>query len=123
MPLSKKNGHQVFQPVLHSVWCLLALLRLWQPIEVHIIQTYKVRNIGRLRWLGHLFGVQEVDPCRKFTVLKLEGTQLVGKCQLMWLESVEEDVKNMGVRNWRRKLQNEEWWRTILEEAKIHQGL
>jgi len=41
----------------------------------------------------------------------------------MWLESVEEDVKNMGVRNWRRKLQNEEWWRTILEEAKIHQGL
>jgi len=67
--------------------------------------------------------MQEVDPCRKLTVLKLEGTQLVGKHQLMWLESVEEDVKNMGIRNWRRKLQNEEQWRTILEEAKIHHGL
>jgi len=47
--------------------------------------------------------MQEVDPCRKLTHLKLEGTQLVRKCQLMWLVSVEEDVKNMGMRNWRRK--------------------
>jgi len=89
----KKDGHQFFQPVLHSVWCLSTLHRLWQPIEVHVIQTYKVRNIGRLRWLGRLFGMQEVDRCRKLAVLKLEGTQLVGKCQLMWLESVEEDVR------------------------------
>jgi hypothetical protein len=37
--------------------------------------------------------MQEVDLCRKLTHLKLEGTQLVGKRQLMWLESVEEGVK------------------------------
>ena len=98
----KKGGHQVFQPILHGVWCLSTLLRLWQPIEVHVIQTYKVRNIGRLRWLVHLFRMQEVDPCRELTHLKLESTHLVGKHQLMWLESVE-DVKNMGIRNWRRK--------------------
>jgi len=30
--------------------------------------------------------------------------------------SVEEDLKNMGIRNWRHKLQGQEQWRTILEE-------
>jgi hypothetical protein len=72
----EKGGHQVLQPVLHSVWCLLTLLGLWQLIEVHVIQTYKVINIGRLRWLGHPFRMQEVDPCRKLTHLKLEGANL-----------------------------------------------
>ena len=52
--------------------------------------------------------------------LKPEGTWQVGKPKLRWLESVEEDVKKMGVRNWRRERQNREQWRTILEEAKVH---
>ena len=105
MPLTKNMVSKSYQPVLHSVWCLLTLLVLWQPIEVYVKQTYIVINIGGLRWLGHLFRLQEVDPCRKFTHLKLEGTELVGKCQLMWLVSVEEDVKNMSIRNWRCKSQ------------------
>jgi len=57
--------------------------------------------MGRLRWLGHLVRMQELDPCRK--LLKPDGTQHVGKPKLMWFESDEEDLKNMGVRNWRRK--------------------
>jgi len=46
--------------------------------------------------------MQELDPCRKLTVLKPEGTRLIGKPKLRWLESVEEDLKKMGVRKWRR---------------------
>jgi hypothetical protein len=53
-------------------------------------------------WLGHLFRMQELDPFRKLTVLKPEGNR-VGKPKLRWLESVEKVLKNMGVRNWRRK--------------------
>jgi len=33
------------------------------------------------------------------------------------------DLKNMGVRNCRRKLQVREQWMTSLEGAKMHQGL
>ena len=65
------------------------------------LDVVKVVKIGRMRWLGQLFGMQELDPCRKFTVLKPDGTRRVGKRRLMWLGSVEEDVKNIGVRNWR----------------------
>jgi hypothetical protein len=47
--------------------------------------------------------MQELDPCRKLTVLKPECTEHVWKPKLRWLESLEEDLKNMVVRNWRGK--------------------
>jgi hypothetical protein len=67
--------------------------------------------------------MQECGPCRKLTVLKPEGIRCVGKPKLRWLESVEEELKNMGMRDWRCKSQDQEQWRTILEEAKVLQGL
>jgi len=39
------------------------------------------------------------------TLLKPDGTRSVGKPKLRWLESIEEDLEKMGVRNWRRKSQ------------------
>jgi len=63
----------------------------------------KMLKIGRMRWLGHLFRMQELDPRRKVTVLKPDGTRRVGKRRLMWLGLVEEIVKNIGLRNWRRR--------------------
>jgi len=62
-----------------------------------------VIKIGRVRWLGHLFRMQELDPCRKLTVLKPESTRRVGKHKLGCLEAVDGDLKKMGVRSWRRK--------------------
>jgi len=50
----------------------------------------KVVKIGRMVWLGQLFRMQELDPCRKLTLLKPDGTRRVGKRRLMWLGSVEE---------------------------------
>ena len=47
---------------------------------------------------GHLFRMQELDACRKL-VLKPEGTRRVGKLELRWTESVEEDLKKKGLRN------------------------
>jgi hypothetical protein len=58
----------------------------------------KVLKTGRLRWLGQLFRMQELDPCRKLTVFRPEGTRRVGKLELRWLESVEEDLQKMILR-------------------------
>ena len=52
--------------------------------------------------------MQKLDPCRKLTLLKPEDAQRIGKPKLRWLESVEEDLKKMGLRNWRRKSQDRE---------------
>jgi len=80
-------------------------------------------KVGRLRWLEQLFTMQEVDPCRRLTVVTPEGCRHAGKPELRWLGSVEEDVKKMGVRNWRREWQDRgEWW-AIVDLAKVHHGL
>ena len=57
---------------------------------------------GTFGYLGHLFRMQELDPCRKLTVLKPEGTRGLGKPNLRWFDSVEEYLKNTGVRNCRQ---------------------
>ena len=67
--------------------------------------------------------MKELDPCRKLAVLKPEGTGRVGKPKLRWTESVEEDLKKTGLKDWRRKQQDRGQWKTILKEAKVHQGL
>jgi hypothetical protein len=86
------------------------------------LDIVKLLKIGRLRWLGHLFRVQELYPCRRLIILKPEGIWHVEKPNLRMLESVEEDLKNMGVRNWISSPQDQEQWRTILEWTKL-QGL
>jgi hypothetical protein len=63
--------------------------------------------------------MQELDPCRKLA----EGTRRVGKPTMRRLESVEEYLKNTGIRTWKRQSQDREQWRTILEEAKEDQEL
>jgi len=80
--------------------------------------TVKVIKIGRM---GRPFRMQELDPCRKLTVLKRDGTLRVVKRRLMWLGSVEENVKNIGVRNWRCNSLDREDWRTVLDKAKVYQ--
>jgi hypothetical protein len=42
----------------------------------------KVVKIERLRWLGHQFRMQELDPSRKLTLLTPEDTRHVGKPKL-----------------------------------------
>ena len=82
----------------------------------------KVIKIGRLRWLGHLFRMQELEPCKKLNLLKTEGTLRVGKRKLECLESVE-GLKKAGLRNWWRKQAGPTTVNEILEEAKVHTGL
>jgi hypothetical protein len=80
--------------------------------SVHNRKFYKLCNerdivkpieIWWLRWLGHIFRIQE-NSCRK------------------WLDSVE-DLKAMGCRNWRRKSRDRDQWRVIVKSVKIHNGL
>jgi len=52
---------------------------------------------------GTTLKMHELDPCIKFTVLKPEGTRRVGKPKVRWFESIEEELKKMGLRNWRSK--------------------
>jgi hypothetical protein len=65
------------------------------------------------------------DTCleyRKWTLHKPEATRRVGGHAITWRDLIE-DLKTVGVRNWWRKSQDQDQWRTIVKEAKVHHGL
>jgi hypothetical protein len=42
------------------------------------LDILKVIKTGILRWTGHLFRMQEMEPCKELTLLKQEDTRRVG---------------------------------------------
>jgi hypothetical protein len=46
-----------------------------------------------------------------------------GRHAIRWLDSVEEYLKTVGVRNWRRKSHDRDQWRAVVKEAKVHHEL
>jgi hypothetical protein len=44
----------------------------------------------------------------------------VGKPRLRWLDQVEEDLKEMKVRNWKVKCKERRLWNEIIKQAKTH---
>ena len=113
-PLSKEDGNvlQIFEiRILRIMYGLINKDGIWRTRYNNELYTFyneldtvKVIKLGRLRWLGHRFRMQERDPTRKLTSHKPKGILHVGKNRFWWLESVEEDLKNMGVRNRRCKV-------------------
>jgi hypothetical protein len=62
------------------------------------------------------FIIQELNPCRKLTLHKPEATRRAGRPAVTCLDSVEEDMKAMGFRHWKRKSQDLDQWRAIVKE-------
>jgi hypothetical protein len=56
-------------------------------------------------------------PPTKFNA-KPEGRRGVGRPRMRWLDDVEADIKTLGVKRWRIKVQARKEWPAILREAK-----
>ena len=51
-----------------------------------------------------------------------EGKMFVGKPRKRWLNSVENDVKKIGVRGWRKIAKDRDAWKLILRKARVLHG-
>jgi hypothetical protein len=83
---------------------------LYQHFGEPDIREIKAR---RVKWLGHLFRINEYHPCRMLTFATLYGTRRVGRPPIRWLESIEEDLINIGVGIWKRMAMDRDKWRII----------
>lgn len=77
-------------------------------------------KLARLRWLGHICRLPESATCKEMTFTRPTGARRVGRPPLRWLDGIEEDLKRIGLKNWRRKARDRETWNGILKEAQVH---
>jgi hypothetical protein len=77
----------------------------------------------RLRWAAHVIRMDKTRTVKKLTDWDPRLSRSVGKPRVIWLNQVEDDLKNMRVRNWREKCKDRRLWNEIVKHAKTHQGL
>jgi len=77
----------------------------------------------RLHWIGHVERMEESRIPIKLIHSNPEGRRRTGRPRKWWVEDVEEDLRKMGVRGWRRKAKEKNEWADVIKEAKVLQGL
>lgn len=122
MSFERKILRRIFGPVNDGgVWRRRYNLELYQLYKEHNI--IGVIKSSRIRWLGHLMRMSDGEMPRKLLFGELCGKRRQGRPKLRWLDDVTDDLAGMGIRSWRRKTQERETWRKIVEDAKAHFGL
>ena len=99
-----------------AIGILGTMMNCIRHIVTHIVKTIK---ISRLRWLGHIYRDKEMDSCRRVTLNKIVGKRKVGQRNIRWMDSVEQDLKNLGVQRWKRKAEDRNEWRRIVGAVKV----
>jgi transcription termination factor 2 len=80
-----------------------------------IVNVIKIR---RMEWLGHVVRMNETRSVKKIFEGKLEGRGCRGRPRLRWINNVEDDLRELGVKRWRTKALEREEWASIIKEAK-----
>jgi hypothetical protein len=78
-----------------------------------------------LRWAGHVMRTDESDPARKVDCTEPGGTgdRKRDRAKLRWCDESDEDVAQVGCRNWRLNAQSRQEWRKLIEGVKFHPGM
>ena len=84
-----------------------------------IIKTIK---ISKVLWAGHIMRMPEENPVKKLTLLRREGSRRAGRPKLRWLDGVE-DLRNLGIRGWRKRALDRDRWKEVLTAARAQNGL
>jgi hypothetical protein len=110
----RKDMRNIFGMVLeNSCW-----RRCRNPEIYKLFDEYdaKLIKLGRLRWVGHVMRVKESDPTKKALCTKPRGGG--DRPKLRRHNNLEEDIAQVGCRNWRTSAQSRQEWQKLSEEVK-----
>jgi len=84
-----------------------------------------VRHIKsmRLSWVGHVERMSDERVVESIYKWKPHATRPKGRPRLRWDHDVRDDLRKMGVNNWKQKAQERKTWRGIIEQDKTHKEL
>lgn len=77
----------------------------------------------RLRWFGHVLRMDDNTTVKKAFDQQPEGKRKRGHPRKRWKDDIMEDLKTIGVKNYKEKAKNRELWRNLVAEAMVHKGL
>jgi hypothetical protein len=77
-----------------------------------------VIKIRRLEWIGQVIRMNEIRSVKKIFEGNLEGRRGTGRPRVRWINDVEDDLRKLGVKQWRAKALDREEWALIVREAK-----
>jgi hypothetical protein len=90
---------------------------MFQP---NIVNYIKVK---RLAWAGHLVRMNDDRTLKKIFNTRPDGARSVGRPQLRWEDGVDQDMRILGVKNWKNVAVNRDEWAQLLKKTRAHQGL
>jgi len=84
-----------------------------------------VRHIKskRLSWLGRVERMPNERVAKTIYKWKPYTTRPKGRPRLRWEDDVRNDLRKMGVKNWKQRAQERKQWNEITEQAKTHKEL
>jgi hypothetical protein len=59
---------------------------------------------------------------KKIFESKPEGRRKAGRPRLRWLDDVENDLRVVKVKRWRKRAQTREEWASVIKEAEVLRG-
>jgi ribosomal 50S subunit-associated protein YjgA (DUF615 family) len=86
--------------------------------ELDLAPVTKYIKGQRLQWFGHIMRRSEEETIRAVIEWQPEGKRPRGRLRKRWLDIIEEDLKTVGVKEWKEIIQDREKWRDIVFAAK-----
>ena len=88
--------------------------------EPNIVNYIKVKRLG---WAGHLVRMNSDKTLKKIFNTKPDGARSGGRRKLRWEDGVDQDMRILGVKNWKKVVLNRDEWAQLLKKARAHQRL
>jgi hypothetical protein len=88
-----------------------------EPNIVNYIQ------VERLAWAGHLVGLNNDKTLKKIFNTAPDGVRGVGRPKLRWEDDIDQDMRILEVKNWKKVALARHEWAKLLKKARAHQGL
>jgi hypothetical protein len=88
--------------------------------EPNIVNYIKVK---RLACAGHLVCMNNDRTLKKIFNTKPDGARSVGRPKLRCEDGADQDMRILGVKNWKKVAFNRDEWAQLLKKVRAHQGL
>jgi len=88
--------------------------------KTHVVTYIEVK---RLAWAGHLVIMNNDRTLKKMFNTKPDAVRSVGRPKLRWEDGVDQNIRILGVKNWKKVALNRDEWAKLLKKARTNQGL